>query len=92
MIENQSIFNCIKTIAQIALYSNISMCMGHGTTGIFPPLSLSLTHTHTHTFGVIPRKVGWKPTYSPQLSSKTVFEDSTNKLYTSGPHNITYNA
>ena len=29
-----------------------------------PPLSLS------HTFGVVPRKLGWKPTYySPQLSS-----------------------
>ena len=59
MIQNQSILNCTKTIA---LYRNISMCMGHGTAGIPPPLC--------HTFGVVPRKLGWKPTYySPQLST-----------------------
>lgn len=43
----------MKTITP---YSNISMCMGHRTTGIpLPPLSLS--------FGLVPKKLGWKPTY-----------------------------
>jgi hypothetical protein len=70
----------MKTITP---YSNIYMCMGHRTTGI---TSLSLS------FGLVPRKLGWKPTYHiSQLNSKILFDDSTNKPYMSVPHDfLTY--
>jgi len=59
MIKNQSILNCMKKIAP---YSNISTELQ-----VFPP---PLSVSHSHTFGVVPSKLGWKPTYySPQLSS-----------------------